>query len=955
MKLNSRMQWLLVFLLFTHLAWIEQVFAQTPTPSSTDTPSPFPTVTVTPSPVTPFPGYFQWPRDVNTGQNAKSINSSFGEFRSSHFHMGVDIPGGNELFALAAANGTVVTRRSNVQGAGNIVSILDNNGILINYYHLSHSGFTTDFPNEQTPVAVGTPIGKIGGTGTGGQQQYTPHIHFEVRSVLPVPSPDYDYRDKGYNPLSWLEPPWTPTPTTGNRPPYQNYIYAVPDNENSKIWVKTPAPYAEPLATPLNSMKIHLPPQTTPTPKVFHARGKFQFMMDTWDRINHTRGKCGVYEVGYKVEGESAWKYQIQFEEIPRDFKNDVKLIYNTGPPSESHIDPTRFIYRLFMPDGTPTPPMVVEAEPTNIGVFDTKDYPNGTPVVLRFEAKTKGLIGFPSPTPKVEEIIIIPSNADRWVNCETGDDFMNDCTDDANPCLTITHALNIASPGDVIAVAPGYCQDTDGEVFPLVMKEGVTIEGSGYCYPLNGGTVIQCTGSSPNLITCENIADPPVIDSFWIVGGYSGIFIQNASPLIKNCRISANLDTGIQCDVNSQPIILNCLIRSNGGAGISIIDTEESFVLIQNCTILQNQDGIACLPHAIATIRDCIVVDNGGYGLFINSHSEGSDLVEYSDFWNNASGDWNLSPLIGTGIIHENPQFVSGTYGSYYLDHSGPISPCIDSGSTSSIFADMNDKTTTVDGWPDWGRVDIGFHHKATLPTFTPTPTETPASTSSPMPTGATSTPTSGPSHTPLPTDTPFPTPAAMGLFDEGFESGIDGWEWEGLWHPVSDNPSSAYYNDYAEVAEGDVSFWYGKNGTGDYDTGNANSGSLTSPVIVIGDYSTLIFSSWEQTEGTVSGFDKRSVLISMDYGETWMQIWTSTDNSSDYRNVVIGLGGYSGLPIRLRFEFDTVDDQFNEYRGWFIDDISIGLGPLPSTSFLGLIILIVCMSIGLVVFRRK
>lgn len=945
--------------------------AQTPTETPTDTPSETPTETPTATPpdtptfsptrppvfqtpVTPVPGYLQWPRS-DALPNAGLVNSTFGEFRSEHFHNGIDIPGGEEQYALACVDGVILFRES--QGsAGNVVGILDSNGYLNIYLHLSGTNFYTEFPPKDTFVSAGTPIARVGNTGI----SYGPHLHLEIRSVLPTPNPGYKEKADSYNPLSWLSPPWTPTPTSGNRPPYLSNLYVVPEGSGSGIWVKTPAPYMTPLPEPNKSIQIPLPFKTTPTPKVFHARGRLQFMLDAYDKINDPGSKCGVYDIGYKVSGENDWKYRIQFEEIPREFISKEELVFQKGPPAASHIGKpaTKYIYRLFMPYSetpTPTPPMVIEAEPTNKGVFNTLDYPNGTPVVLRFEVKSKAIPGFPDPTPKFEEISIIPSNPDLWVDCDLGNDSMNDCSDPLNPCRTITHALDSAIPGDVIFVAPGFCQDTDGEVFPLNLKEGVTIEGSGYSYPSNGGTVVQSIESNPYLFKCEELIDPPVIKALWIVSGYSGVFIKYASPVIRDCQISAHIDAGIRCDVLAHPEIINCLIRNNGGAGISIINTEiENGVTIENCTITQNQDGIACLPHASALIRNNIVTNNGGYGLFINSPSE-ADLVEYSDFWNNSSGNWNLPPLVGVGVIYENPLFVSGTYGSYYLNHDSPVSPCIDSGSTTAASAGQEDKTTSILGWLDDDRVDMGFHHKVILPTDTPTPTEGPSETPSPTPSGPTSTPTTGPTQTPYPTDTPFPTAVAIEIFNEGFEGGFDGWQSDGLWRPASRNPASLYYTSYAEVAEGDVSFWYGQNASGDYDTGDTNSGSLTSPVIAIGDHSILMFSSWEQTEGTSAGLDTRKVYISIDYGETWTPIWASTQNASSYRDVVIDLGGYKGLPVQLRFEFDTVDGLYNEYRGWFIDNISIGLGPVPSTTVMGMIVMLVAMSLGLTVLRRK
>lgn len=109
-------------------------------------------------------------------------------------------------------------------------------------------------------------------------------------------------------------------PTSGNQPPFLMNLFAVPEGSGSEIWVNSPASYLTPLTDPHRSIQIPLPFQTTPKPKVFHAPGKLQFMLDTFDRINDPGSKCGVYAIDYKVSGESEWKYQLQFEEIPNEF-----------------------------------------------------------------------------------------------------------------------------------------------------------------------------------------------------------------------------------------------------------------------------------------------------------------------------------------------------------------------------------------------------------------------------------------------------------------------------------------------------------------------------------------------------------------------------------------------------------------------------------------------------------
>jgi hypothetical protein len=946
MKINklfaSNIAWALVLILSS--ATLNGISnAQTPTSTPTRTP-------VIQTPVTPTPGYLQWPRSDAEPTYSGRVNSSFGEYRSDHFHAGIDIPGGEEQYAIACVDG-VILFRENQGSAGNVVGILDSNGYLINYLHLSGTNFHSEFPPKDTFVSAGTPIARIGNTGV----SYGPHLHLEIRNVLPTPDPGYEEKADSYNPLSWLEPPWTPTPTSGNRPPFLNNLYVVPEGSGSEIWVQTPAPYMTPLPDPHKSIQIPLPFQATPTPKVFHARGKLQFMLDTFDRINDPGSKCGVYDIGYNVSGESQWKYRLQFEEIPKEFISNEELVFQKGPPASSGIGPTRYVYRLFMPYSetpTPTPPMVIEAEPTHLGVFNTLDYPNGTPVVLRFEVKSKDLQGFPVSTPKVEEIIIIPDNPTIWVDCENGDDS-NPGTDPLHPIKSLSLALSWSGPGDRIFIAPGMCNAATGQSFPLEMVDGVVLEGSGYFYP--GGTWIQGDGAEDLLYCLDNTDCNTTIENIRLTHGYAGIILDNSSPRIKNCHISSCYD-GIWCTNHSSPYIENCILELNSfyGLFVNMMSGSDPFVEVYNSTIAANsRHGIYSSSNSQLLVSDTIISNNAMWGIFAEASS--FQYLEFINFYGNTWGSYNFSPFPGTGIIYSNPQFVSGTYGSYYLNHTGPVSPCIDSGSTDSASAHMDDKTTDPSGMIDTGRVDMGFHHKVIIPTATPTPTETPTETPSPTPSGPTSTPTTGPTETPYPTDTPFPTPVAVGFYNDGFEDGFDGWDWNGLWHPASNNPASPYYTSYAEVAEGDVSFWYGQNASGDYDTGDTNSGSLTSPVVVIGDYSMLMFSSWEQTEGTSPGLDTRKVHISIDYGETWTPIWSSTENPSSYRTVTVNLGGYKGLPVQLRFEFDTVDDQFNNYRGWFIDNVSIGLGPVPSTNILGLIVMLVAMSLGLIIMRRK
>ena len=62
-----------------------------------------------------------------------------------------------------------------------------------------------------------------------------------------------------------------------------------------------------------------------------------------------------------------------------------------------------------------------------------------------------------------------------------------------------------------------------------------------------------------------------------------------------------------------------------------------------------------------------------------------------------------------GEGNFSEDPMFITGSLGDYYLD---PNSPCVDAGSRSSDEAGLSDRTTQTDGTPDTGIVDMGYHY---------------------------------------------------------------------------------------------------------------------------------------------------------------------------------------------------------------------------------------------------
>ena len=72
----------------------------------------------------------------------------------------------------------------------------------------------------------------------------------------------------------------------------------------------------------------------------------------------------------------------------------------------------------------------------------------------------------------------------------------------------------------------------------------------------------------------------------------------------------------------------------------------------------------------------------------------------------------------------------------------------------------------------------------------------------------------------------------------------------------------------------------------------------------------------------------------------------------------------GHITSPAKIKFRFDTVDAENNDFRGWYIDDLSIAIFtptptplPIPATSPTGNILIIMIIStllIGISLTRK-
>ena len=171
-------------------------------------------------------------------------------------------------------------------------------------------------------------------------------------------------------------------------------------------------------------------------------------------------------------------------------------------------------------------------------------------------------------------------------------------------------------------------------------------------------------------------------------------------------------------------------------------------------------------------------------------------------------------------------------------------------------------------------------------------------------------------------------------------------------------------------EPLQGSVAYWYGDKVNGNFigalndsstalelDGGTSqydNTGELISPVINLSQYQaplSLSFKTWWEIESVNpnnQGFDLMNILVSTDGGnsfKTLARLNPLADPSSAYERApipysnlgfnlapapvqqeAISLDEYAGKAnVQLKFQFRTVDELYNGFRGWMIDDVVI------------------------------
>lgn len=235
------------------------------------------------------------------------------------------------------------------------------------------------------------------------------------------------------------------------------------------------------------------------------------------------------------------------------------------------------------------------------------------------------------APAPTTEKII--------YVNPELGSDGAGNGIDAKTPFKTITNALNQAEPGTVIQLAPGEYTSETGEVFPITLKQGVTLRGDEstkgenivvvggghYISPTFARQDVTVRAEKDTTISGVTITNPNTRGT--------GLWIESTNPTVTNNTFTNSNRDGIFVTGTANPKIEANVFIKNGGNGISVARSAQGE--IRNNTF-----------------------EETGFGLAIGGTS--SPLVENNQIRQNKSGIYiseSASPILRNNTIEKNLQ----------------------------------------------------------------------------------------------------------------------------------------------------------------------------------------------------------------------------------------------------------------------------------------------------------
>ncbi len=212
------------------------------------------------------------------------------------------------------------------------------------------------------------------------------------------------------------------------------------------------------------------------------------------------------------------------------------------------------------------------------------------------------------------------------YVNSDIGSDQAEGVID--QPMQTVTHALAIAAPNTVIVLAPGKYTQASGEVFPLQLKSGVTIQGTpgerNRTAIIEGGgnfnspsrsqqnaAVVAADRAGIAQVAISNpdgygvwieSGSPTILESAFVGSRQTGIYVADGSPRVQGSYFSGNRVAGLVVFGASNASIESNIFEGTGDA-IRVIEGATPEIIGNRMT--NNNAGLVLIGDARPVLRD--------------------------------------------------------------------------------------------------------------------------------------------------------------------------------------------------------------------------------------------------------------------------------------------------------------------------------------------------------------
>lgn len=202
------------------------------------------------------------------------------------------------------------------------------------------------------------------------------------------------------------------------------------------------------------------------------------------------------------------------------------------------------------------------------------------------------------------------------FVNPSTGNDVATNGSE-AAPYKTISFALRQAKAGNIIQLAPGNYDSSNGEQFPLIVPANVTLRGD----EGSKGQGIQITGGggyTSRTFAAQNISilgnNNATITGLTVTNPNqrgTAVWVESTNPTITNNTFTNSVRDGVFVTGTGNPKVENNLFTLNQGNGISI--AKEAKGEVRNNVFQNTGFGIAVSENAAPLISNNQIIGNNG------------------------------------------------------------------------------------------------------------------------------------------------------------------------------------------------------------------------------------------------------------------------------------------------------------------------------------------------------